>query len=184
MKQKKISISAQMFKNIVSEDTLRILQILDKHSFSLEELKERTTIPLNQLKPQLTKLKQGNIVKEKNYRQKRTHYSLTFKGSSLLHPENQRILILSSVSIVALLLTIGSLVQRFIHSLQTPQDPMRSLQETNSVTNDGIGIFATETGQQINDPTISSAIMIGLILCIVLTSITLWIYRKNKSQAL
>jgi hypothetical protein len=184
MKQKKISISAELFKNLMSTDTLRIMQILDKHSFSLEELKERTALPLDQLKLQLMKLKQGNIIKEKQYRQKSPQYRLTFKGSNLLHPENPRVIILFCASILTITATIGTTLQRFIRSIETPQDPIQILQETNPGANDRIGMLTTETAQQLPSPFFSSAIMLGLILCIVLVSITLWRYKKNKAQAL
>ena len=184
MNQKKIIIPAQLFKNLISKDTLRIIQILDKHSFSLEELKERTSIPVDQLKRELTKLGQGNIVKEKQYRLKTPQYSLTFKGSSLLHPENSRIMILFCTSIFAIAVALGSLMKYITQTIQDKQEPIRLMNEGTILDNDSWFLSATETSQQTIDPFFSQVAIIGMMLFIVLISITIWRYKKNSFQAL
>lgn len=184
MIKKKITIPAQLFKNLVSKDTLKIIQILDKHSFSLEELKQRTSIPVDQLKIELKKLGQGNIVKEKQYQSKSSQYSLTFKGSSLLHPENSRIMILFSISILAIAVALGSLMKYITQTIQDKQEPIRLMNEGTILDNDSWFLSATETSQQPIDPFFSQIAIIGMMLFIILICITIWRYKKNRFQAL
>ena len=183
MKDKKIFVPVETFKNLISEDTLRILKVLDKHTLSFIQLGKKTDIPQDQLQFQLQRLIQGKVVKTKN-RKNTLHYSLSFRGSSLLHPENSRIMILFCASIITFLISIGSLVHWIVQNMPTPPEDMRLLEESDNVVKGPVTLLATETSQNVQDPLFSIIAFIGIILFTFLISITYWRYRKNKSQAL
>lgn len=183
MKNKKVFLPIQTFKNLVSEDTLCILQQLDTHKLSVNQLIEKTNLSRNQIKSQLQKLLDSKLIKEKHNHQL-PQYSLTFKGSSLLHPENSRILVLFTASILTLLISIGSIIHWISQSAQTQNPPITLLQESDNVAKGPGRFVVTETTQNIHDPFYSIIAIIGIVLFIILISITYWRYKKNKSQAL
>lgn len=183
MKNKKVFVPVQTFKNLVSEDTLTILQVLDKHSLSINQLSKKTKIPQEHLQPQLQKLINGNVVKTKN-RKQTMQYSLSFKGSSLLHPENSRIMILFTASMLTLLISAGSIVHWVSQSVPPEDKTMHLLQESDNVVKGPGALLTTETTQNVQDPLFSMIALVGIILFILLISLTYWRYRKNKPQAL
>lgn len=183
MKNKKIFVPVQTFKNLVSEDTLRILQVLDKHNLTSDQLSTITKIPRNRLQSQLQRLSDGKLIKTKKQND-RDHYSLSFKGSSLLHPENSRIMVLFSASIITLLLSIGSMIHWISQTFLPPENETNLLQEADNVVKGPLSVFATETTQNVQDPWYSIIALIGITLFVVLISVTMWRYQKNKSLAL
>jgi predicted transcriptional regulator len=183
MKQKKIFVPVQTFKNLISEDTLQIIQLLDKHSFSLHQLKEKTGISQERIQMQLEKLIDGNVIKTKRTKNP-IQYTLTFKGSSLLHPENNRIMVLFSASLVTLVISASSFIYWITQKTPTPEDGIHLLQESDRVVNGPVKTFASETAQNVQDPLFSTVAVIGIVVFITLISITFWRYQKNKSQAL
>lgn len=184
MKNKKVFVPVQTFKNLVSKDTLTILQVLDKHSYSIHQLREKTNISQERLQRNLQKLIDGKVIKTKNIKNLE-QYTLTFKGSSLLHPENNRIMVLFSVSLLTLIISMGSFIHWiFQKTPSTPGDGVRLLQESDNVMNGPLKTFATDTAQNVQDPFYSMVALIGIVIFITLVSITFWRYQKNKSQAL
>jgi hypothetical protein len=183
MKNKKVFVPVETFKNLISEDTLQILKVLDKHSLSLIQLKDKTNIPESQLQSQLQRLLQGRVVKRKK-RKDTLHYSLSFRGSSLLHPENSHIMILFSASILTLLIALGSIVHWIIQSIPDQQEELRLLQESDNVVKGPLTLLATETSQNVQDPLFATIAFIGIILFTILICFTYWRYKKNKPQAL
>jgi predicted transcriptional regulator len=185
MKNKKVFVPIQTFKNLISEDTIHILQVLDKQSLSLIQLSKKTQIPQNQLESELYKLINGKVIKNKK-RNQQSYYTLTFKGSSLLHPENSRIVTLCSISILTLLVSIGSIIQWLTQTIPTPtkEDTFHLLQEGDNVVEGPVTLLATESTQQMHNPLYSWIALIGISLFIILISVTYWRYKKNKPQAL
>jgi DNA-binding HxlR family transcriptional regulator len=183
MKKKKVFVPAQTFKNLISEDTLHILQVLDKHMLSIDQLKKKTKIPSTRLHQQLQKLVESNVIKEKS-KNATIHYKLSFKGTSLLHPENSRVMILFTASIITLSLSIGSMFHWATQTVQTREEPRFFLQESDKAVNEPLSLLTTETAQNVHDPLYSWIAIIGIMLFVVLISVTYWRYQKNKAQAL
>jgi DNA-binding HxlR family transcriptional regulator len=183
MKNKKVSISSQTFKTLISEDTLHILHALDKHSLSLDQLKKGTALSIDQLNNQLKKLADANVIKTKQRNDKEPTFSLTLKGSSLLHPETSRIMILFGASIITLSLSISGLIQWITQPVQEAE-PMYYFLESDNALKSPPTFQALEATEQIPDPLYSTLAIGAMVLFIVLISLTIWRYNKNKPQAL
>ena len=183
MKKKKVFVPVQTFRNLVSEDTLRILQVLDKHYLSCSQLSKKTDIPTDRIQNQLEKLVDGNLIKSKK-KNEAIQYKLSFKGSSLLHPENSRIMILFAASIITLTISLGSMIQWATETVPTREEPMFFLQENDKVLDEPLSLLTTETAQNVYDPLYSWIAIFGIMLFVLLISFTYWRYQKNKAQAL
>lgn len=183
MINKKVSISAHTFKSLISEDALNILRALDKHMLSLDQLKNQTNLSRVQLNDQLERLTLANVVKTKIHKNQQPTFSLTLKGSSLLHPETSRVMILFGASIITLSVTIGSLIHWINQPIQEAE-PMYYFLESDNALKGPSTFQVLETTEQISDPLYSSLFLGAMILFVALISITIWRYNKNKIQAL
>ena len=183
MKNKKVSISSQTFKTLISEDTLHILHALDKHTLSLDQLENRTKLSTDQINDQLKRLSTAHVVKTKIHKNQQPEFSLTLKGSSLLHPETSRVMILFGASILTLTIAISGLIQWISQPVQEAE-PLYYFLESDNALKGPPTFQVLETTEQIADPLYSSLALGAMILFVVLISITIWRYNKNKPQAL
>ncbi|MEM4258471.1 MAG: metalloregulator ArsR/SmtB family transcription factor [Candidatus Thermoplasmatota archaeon] len=99
----KITLDRETFKALASDTRLNILKTLDGKQMSLNDLCSTTKLNKATLHEHLTKLHEAGLIK-KHEREghKWVYYRLTWKGESLLHPENTRIVILFSTAFILL----------------------------------------------------------------------------------
>ena len=99
----KITLDKETFKALASDTRLDILRTLDGKKLGLNDISKATNLNKATLHEHLTKLNKAGLVK-KNEREghKWVYYKLTWKGGNLLHPENAKIVVLFSLTFVAL----------------------------------------------------------------------------------
>jgi DNA-binding transcriptional ArsR family regulator len=99
----KITLDRETFKALASDTRLDILKTLDGKHMGLNEIAKVTNLNKATLHEHLTKLHEAGLIK-RNERDghKWVYYKLTWKGESLLHPENTKIVVLFATTFVAL----------------------------------------------------------------------------------
>ncbi len=99
----KVTLDREAFKALASDARLEILRTLDGKKMSLKDISKQTDLSKATLHEHLTKLAEAGLVKRKEREgHKWVYYKLSWKGESLLHPENARIVVLFGVTFVAL----------------------------------------------------------------------------------
>jgi len=107
----KITLDRETFKALASDTRLDILKTLDGKNMGLNEIAKVTNLNKATLHEHLTKLHDAGLIK-RNERDghKWVYYKLTWKGESLLHPENAKIVVLFTTTFVALWIGIIQLI--------------------------------------------------------------------------
>jgi DNA-binding transcriptional ArsR family regulator len=99
----KITLDREAFKALASDTRLEILRILDGKKMSLSEISRSTNLNKATLHEHLSKLNQAGLVKRKEREgHKWVYYKLSWKGESLLHPENTKIVVMFTFAFIAL----------------------------------------------------------------------------------
>ncbi|MCX6666010.1 MAG: winged helix-turn-helix domain-containing protein [Euryarchaeota archaeon] len=107
----KITLDRETFKALASDTRLNILKSLDGKKMNLNDIIQATNLNKATLHEHMTKLNEAGLVK-KHEREghKWVYYQLTWKGESLLHPENTRIVVLFTTTFIALWVGILQLI--------------------------------------------------------------------------
>jgi DNA-binding HxlR family transcriptional regulator len=182
MKSKKVYIQAETLRNLMSHETKQVLHHLDSKDLTNEQLHKQTNISKDDLHHQLINLLNGNLIKKK-HKQNTFYYSLTYKGSCLLHPENSRILLLYGLSLFSLTFSLAHVIHWIRQILQTSQETMVT-PNTQLFFDESSSVLGTRTIEQTADPLITPIILIGFVLFVCLICMTIWRYQKNKNLAL
>lgn len=182
MKSKKVYIKVDTLRNLISNETKKVLHHLDSKNLTDEELQKETNISEDELHHQLTNLVNGNLIKKKQ-KQDTFYYSLTYKGSCILHPENSRILLLYGLSMFSLTLALAHVIHWIRQTMQTSQKTV-VIPNNRLFFDKGSSVLATETMEQVTNPMISPIVLVGFVLFIILIIVTIWRYQKNKALAL
>ena len=99
----KVTLDMDTFKALSSDTRLNILRTLDGKKMSLKDISAATKLNKATLHEHLVKLNEAGLVKRKEREgHKWVTYKLTWKGESILHPENTRIVVMFSVTFIAL----------------------------------------------------------------------------------
>jgi len=99
----KITLDRETFKALASDTRLDILKVLDGKHLGLNEIAKVTNLNKATLHEHLTKLNEAGLIKRSERDgHKWVYYRLTWKGESLLHPENTRIVVLFTTTFLAL----------------------------------------------------------------------------------
>jgi DNA-binding transcriptional ArsR family regulator len=107
----KITLDRDTFKALASDTRLEILRVLDGKKLSLNDLMRQTTLNKATLHEHLSKLNDAGLVtRQEREGHKWVYYRLTWKGESLLHPENTRIVVLFTTTFIALWVGILQLI--------------------------------------------------------------------------
>jgi len=107
----KVTLDRETFKVLASDTRLDILRTLDGKKLGLNEISKATNLNKATLHEHLSKLHEAGLVKRKEREgHKWVYYKLTWKGESLLHPENTRIVVLFSTTFIALWVGIIQLI--------------------------------------------------------------------------
>ncbi len=107
----KITLDRETFKALASDTRLDILKALDGKNLGLNEIARISNLNKATLHEHLTKLNEAGLIK-RNERDghKWVYYKLTWKGESLLHPENTKIVIMFTTTFIALWIGIIQLI--------------------------------------------------------------------------
>ena len=165
----KVSLDIESFKALASETRLDILRTLDGKKMSLNDITKVTNLHKMTLYEHLSKLTDaGFITRIEREGHKWVFYKLSWKGQSLLHPENTKIVIMFSMTFISFFLGIFSYINYV--GYQKSETPI--LQHTLS-----------------SEPTSPELLFLyTTIICILSFSIffiiSLWKYKKNKPQKL
>jgi len=103
----KITLDMNTFKALASDSRLDILRALDGKKLSLKDISKVTSLNKATLHEHLIKLNEAGLVKKyEREGHKWVYYRLSWKGEGLLHPENNRIVVLFTTTLVTLFIGI------------------------------------------------------------------------------
>jgi DNA-binding transcriptional ArsR family regulator len=107
----KITLDRETFKALASDTRLDILKALDGKNLGLNEIARVSNLNKATLHEHLTKLHEAGLIKRtERDGHKWVYYKLTWKGESLLHPENTKIVIMFTTTFIALWVGILGLI--------------------------------------------------------------------------
>jgi DNA-binding transcriptional ArsR family regulator len=122
----KITLDRETFKALASDTRLDILKTLDGRHLGLNEIAEVSNLNKATLHEHLTKLHEAGLIKRtERVGHKWVYYKLTWKGESLLHPENAKIVVLFTTTFVALWLGIIQLMWYIKGTILEPTSEVR-----------------------------------------------------------
>ena len=99
----KVTLDRAAFKALASDTRLDILRTLDGKKLSLKEISTETNLNKATLHEHLTKLHEAGLVKRHEREgHKWVYYKLSWKGESLLHPENTKIVVMFTITFLSL----------------------------------------------------------------------------------
>jgi DNA-binding transcriptional ArsR family regulator len=148
----KITLDRDAFKALASDTRLELLRILDGKKMSLSEISRNTNLNKATLHEHLSKLNQAGLVKRKEREgHKWVYYKLSWKGESLLHPENTKIVVMFTFAFIALW---AGIIQMFNYAKGTVAN--------NMFTRSPEFLFAPDTGgSRVNETVIDETINIS-----------------------
>jgi DNA-binding transcriptional ArsR family regulator len=128
----KVTLDMGTFKALASDTRLDILKALDGKKMNLKELTKVTNLNKATLHEHLTKLNEAGLVKKKEREgHKWVYYKLTWKGEGLLHPENTRIVVLFTMTFIALSAGILQLITYLKTRTHGVKESLQNLYWTN-----------------------------------------------------
>lgn len=99
----KVTLDLDAFKALASDTRLEILRTLDGKKMSLSEISRTTSLNKATLHEHLGKLQQAGLIKRKERQgHKWVYYKLSWKGESLLHPENSKIVVMFAAAFISI----------------------------------------------------------------------------------
>jgi len=181
----KITLETKDFKVLASETRLAILKALDGKKMGLKDISRVTNLHEMTLHEHLEKLVESGFVKRKERKgHKWVYYQLSWKGESLIHPENTKVVVLFTTAFITLLFGIIGLVN-IAKSIIASQSPLGVNNGGEVIDNPINGIPSQDTG--------GSEVLFGLnpillyvtiacfIIFIILIVVSVWKYKKNKT---
>jgi DNA-binding transcriptional ArsR family regulator len=192
----KVTLDKNTFKALASETRLNILKTLDGKKLGLNEISKATKLNKATLHEHLLKLNEAGLVKRKEREgHKWVYYKLTWKGESLLHPENTRIVVLFTITFIILWSSIIQFLNYYKKSIRDIvnngffSNDMNS-RESKILTDEGASettdiIYNTaENGlSTINqNPILLNIAIIFFIIAIVILFVSIWRYKDNKKS--
>lgn len=166
----KITLKLDDFKALASDSRLDILKALDKKKMNLGELSSVTNLHKMTLHEHLTKLVESGFVKRIERKgHKWVYYKLSWKGESLFHPNNTKVVVLFSSTIFTLIagiIGLTTVVKNYIN--YKPVEPINRLPpyDRNLLFN--------------QDPLLIYMSIICFIVFIILLFFSIRFYKKNK----
>jgi DNA-binding transcriptional ArsR family regulator len=192
----KVTLDMSTFKALASDTRLDILRTLDGKKMGLNEISKITKLNKATLHEHLSKLHEAGLVKRKEREgHKWVYYKLSWKGECLLHPENTRIVVLFTMTFIALW---GGVIQLLnyvkgsvkdmnyrVRTLSPESEDLLDITKDGSSTTDNMINFGENGGSLIyQDPLLLNIAIIFFIIFIVILCVSFWRYRKNKTPKL
>ena len=107
----KVTLKMDDFKALASDSRLEIIKALDGKKMGLKELSNSTNLNKMTLHEHLSKLVETGFVKRiEREGHKWVYYKLTWKGESLIHPENTKVVLLFCSTIFTFIIGIYGFV--------------------------------------------------------------------------
>jgi len=180
----KVMLDKNAFKALASDTRLDILRTLDGKKMGLKDLSNASNLNKATLHKHLTKLYEAGLVKRKERKgHKLVYYKLSWKGDCLLHPDNDRIVVMSSVTLITLFFGIIGLFNFISSKLETSGGSdmvFKNVPETEDTIN--------QAGGEILGISQNQLFLYITIVCFILFSILFIIsiskYKKNMIQRL
>ena len=175
----KVTLDLNAFKALASETRLDILRTLDGKKLSLNDISATTKLHKVTLHEHLTKLNEAGLIKRKERKgHKWVYYKLSWKGESLLHPENTRVVVLFSATFITMFFGIVGMFN-FV------KETMALSRQSDMIIDDGGGPIkgplppgASEMASS-QDPTLLYIAIGCLLLFTILMTISLWRFKRN-----
>jgi len=163
----KVSLDVKSFKVLASETRLDILRALNGKKMSLNDICRATNLHKMTLHEHLSKLTEAGFIKRiEREGHKWVYYKLSWRGESLLHPENTHIVVLFSSTLFVFFLGVVALIN-FIRQQSLDLEP---------------GLLGAPP-QSAPSPFLYLAIGCFVVFSI-LCSVFLWRYLNNKKSKL
>ena len=107
----KVTLNKNDFKTLASETRMNIIKVLDGKKLSLNDISKKTNLSKMTLHEHLEKLIESDFVKKiQRPGHKWIYYTLSWKGKGLVHPENNKVVIMFCLTIFTITVgIIGSL---------------------------------------------------------------------------
>jgi DNA-binding transcriptional ArsR family regulator len=117
----KVTLNKNAFKALASDTRLEIIRTLDGKKMSLTELSKETSLNKATLHEHLAKLTEAGLIKRiQREGHKWVYYKLSWKGESLLHPENTKIVVVFTAAFISL---IAGFTQMYLYfTTRFPQE--------------------------------------------------------------
>ena len=106
MEEEKIVLDRKSFEALAVDTRVRILKALKVRRKTLSELSEELGLAVSGVKEHLETLEGAGLIKKMDDGHKWKYYELTKKGSEIIGPKELRVWILLSISAVALMLSM------------------------------------------------------------------------------
>ena len=166
----KITLKLDDFKALASDSRLDILKALDKRKMNLRELSSETKLHKMTLHEHLSKLVESGFVKRIERKgHKWVYYKLTWKGESLFHPDNTKVVVLFSstmITLIAGIIGFITVIQNYIN--YESEGPIR-----NGPIPHGYPVFN-------QDPILIYLSIICFIIFVILLFFSIKLYKNNK----
>lgn len=175
----KVTLKMDDFKTLASDSRLEIIKVLDGKKMGLKELSESTGLNKMTLHEHLSKLVESGFVKRIERKgHKWVYYQLSWKGESLIHPDNTKVVLLFSSTIFTLLIGIVGLVnvvKNYIdYQITGGRTPGASInRNTHSIEESKALLFGQE-------PILIYLLIICFIIFTILLFYSIRKYKKNK----
>jgi DNA-binding transcriptional ArsR family regulator len=181
----KITLDVNSFKALASETRLDILRSLDGKKLTLQDISRVTNLNKATLHEHLTKLNEAGLVKRKEREgHKWVYYKLSWKGSSLLHPDNTKIVVMFSATFITLIFGIYGLINHFWQKSIVTRENMILTQDAPAKggMNESSEEMFSLGGSFLTENPIFLYIAIACIsIFVILLVISVWKYKKNKN---
>jgi DNA-binding transcriptional ArsR family regulator len=160
----KVNLDLNSFKALASDTRLNILKTLDGKKLSLNDIARSTNLHKVTLHEHLSRLNEAGFIKKiEREGHKFVYYQLSWKGQSLLHPENTRIVILFSITFFTLFFGLSSLMRDW------------TISPSREIMLDYAPKQASEQTQIFPLISVILFLLFGLLL-----TVSLWRYKKNR----
>ena len=181
----KVTLDITAFKALASDTRLDILKTLDGKNMNLKEICNATKLNKATLHEHLSKLTEAGLIKRiEREGHKWVYYKLSWKGSSLLHPENTKIVILFSLTIISLFFGFIGLINYFnliFSSMKNVNIPFKSMSPQVEDALKEVGVDTLVMGQ---DHIFLYINIIFLLLFSILLFVSIIKYKNNKTPKL
>ena len=193
----KVTLDINAFKALASDVRLDILRTLDGKKMSLKDISNATNLNKATLHEHLSKLNEAGLIRKKEREgHKWVYYKLSWKGESLLHPENTKIVVLFATTFIALWAGIIQIIW-YVRARMTDvvSDLYYSQKGSTEIPSaeDGVNSIpgrlfldggSNSTSALYQDPMFLYIAIACFIIFTIVLSISLWKLRENKTPKL
>jgi DNA-binding transcriptional ArsR family regulator len=193
----KVTLDINAFKALASDTRLDILRTLDGKKMSLKDISNATNLNKATLHEHLSKLNEAGLIKKKEREgHKWVYYKLSWKGESLLHPENTKIVVLFATTFIALWAGIIQMIWYVRGRMTDTGSDLYYAQKSGAGSpsaEDGINSIperlfldgsSESTSALYQDPMFLYIAIACFIIFTIVLSISLWKLRENKTPKL